>query len=106
MPLTVNELHPHRIKRHYTVRKSPYLVSLVLLLAATSLTLLNIYVRFRDIALQWLPGILKDAFLTNCGVQVPRLIHVKGRTPGPTTFETRYVWTHIHAIHPPALQIC
>ncbi|WVO22921.1 uncharacterized protein IAS62_004264 [Cryptococcus decagattii] len=64
MPLTVNEPHPHRIKRHYTVRKSPYLVSLVLLLAATSLTLLNIY--------------------------VPRLIHVKGRTPGPTTFETRY----------------
>lgn len=52
MPLTVNEPHHHRIKRHYTVRKSPYLVSLVLLLAATSLTLLNIYVR-ADIALRW-----------------------------------------------------
>lgn len=53
MPLTVNEPHHHRIKRHYTVRKSPYLVSLVLLLAATSLTLLNIYVRNCDIALSW-----------------------------------------------------
>ncbi|WVQ82018.1 hypothetical protein IAT38_004146 [Cryptococcus sp. DSM 104549] len=62
MPVTVSE--PHRHKRHYTVRKSPYLVSLIFLLAATSLTLLNIY--------------------------VPKLIHVMGRSPGPTQFETRY----------------
>ncbi|WVQ74755.1 hypothetical protein IAR50_004360 [Cryptococcus sp. DSM 104548] len=69
MPVTVAEptgpSHPqHHRKRHYTVRKSPYLVSLGFLLVATALTLLNIH--------------------------VPQLIHVIGRSPGPTQFETRY----------------
>ncbi|WRT68275.1 uncharacterized protein IL334_005251 [Kwoniella shivajii] len=52
------------VKRHYTMRKSPYLVSLIFLLAATTLTLLNIY--------------------------IPSLLHVIVKTPGPTQFETRY----------------
>ncbi|WVR07418.1 hypothetical protein IAU60_004459 [Kwoniella sp. DSM 27419] len=64
MPGHVHLDEPPRIKRHYTLRKSPYLVSLVFLLAATTLTLLNIY--------------------------VPRLLHVTIRSPGPTQFETRY----------------
>ncbi|TYJ54022.1 hypothetical protein B9479_005356 [Cryptococcus floricola] len=69
MPVSVSEpsgeSHPqHHRKRHYTVRKSPYLVSLAFLLLATALTLLNIH--------------------------VPQLIHVVGRSPGPTQFETRY----------------
>ncbi|ODO06555.1 hypothetical protein I350_03910 [Cryptococcus amylolentus CBS 6273] len=69
MPVTVSEpsgvSHPlHHRKRHYTVRKSPYLVSLAFLLVATALTLLNIH--------------------------VPQLIHVVGRSPGPTQFESRY----------------
>ncbi|ODN92843.1 hypothetical protein L198_05640 [Cryptococcus wingfieldii CBS 7118] len=69
MPVTVNEpsgeSHPlHHRKHHYTFRKSPYLVSLAFLLVATALTLLNIH--------------------------VPQLIHVVGRSPGPTQFETRY----------------
>ncbi|EIW67364.1 hypothetical protein TREMEDRAFT_69815 [Tremella mesenterica DSM 1558] len=46
------------------MRKSPYLVSLILLLAATALTLLNIY--------------------------DPDLVHVIVRSPGPLAFETKY----------------
>nr|XP_018261348.1 uncharacterized protein I303_05786 [Kwoniella dejecticola CBS 10117]OBR83506.1 hypothetical protein I303_05786 [Kwoniella dejecticola CBS 10117] len=64
MPGHVHHSAPPVIKRHYTMRKSPYLVSLIFLLAATTLTLLNIY--------------------------VPSLLHVIVRNPGPTQFETRY----------------
>ncbi|KAK6910599.1 hypothetical protein I203_104631 [Kwoniella mangroviensis CBS 8507] len=64
MPGHVHHSAPPHIKRHYTMRKSPYLVSLIFLLAATTLTLLNIY--------------------------VPSLLHVLVRNPGPTQFETRY----------------
>ncbi|WWD18951.1 hypothetical protein CI109_103408 [Kwoniella shandongensis] len=62
--VTVKEPAAPMFKRHYTIRKSPYLVSLILLLATTTLTLLNIY--------------------------VPQLVHVIVRSPGPTQFETRY----------------
>ncbi|WWC71687.1 uncharacterized protein I206_105645 [Kwoniella pini CBS 10737] len=64
MPGHVRHSAPPVMKRHYTMRKSPYLVSLIFLLAATTLTLLNIY--------------------------VPSLLHVIVRNPGPTQFETRY----------------
>ncbi|KAK8854900.1 hypothetical protein IAR55_003639 [Kwoniella newhampshirensis] len=62
--VTVKEPGAPMFKRTYTMRKSPYLVSLILLLATTALTLANIY--------------------------VPKLIHVIVRSPGPTQFETRY----------------
>ncbi|WOO82668.1 uncharacterized protein LOC62_04G006150 [Vanrija pseudolonga] len=48
----------------HSMRKSPYLISLILLLAATALTVLNI--------------------------KVPSLVRVKIRSPGPTVFETKY----------------
>nr|ODN86355.1 hypothetical protein L203_04057 [Cryptococcus depauperatus CBS 7841] len=66
MPVTVTDQtrNHQRIKHQYTMRKSPYLVSLLFLLTATALTLLNIY--------------------------APQLIHVKGHSPGPTQFESRY----------------
>ncbi|WVF72655.1 hypothetical protein IAT40_007473 [Kwoniella sp. CBS 6097] len=64
MPGHIHHGSPPVAKRPYTMRKSPYLVSLIFLLAATTLTLLNIY--------------------------VPSLLHVTIKSPGPTEFETRY----------------
>ncbi|RSH81418.1 hypothetical protein EHS25_006950 [Saitozyma podzolica] len=64
MPPTVRTKdHPRKQYKH-SMRKSPYFVSLCFLLAATVLTLLNIY--------------------------VADLIHVISRAPGPTQFETKY----------------
>lgn len=46
MPVKIAKSEHQASKRRYkhTMRKSPYLISLILLLAATTLTLLNIYV--------------------------------------------------------------
>lgn len=58
----------------HSMRKGPYLVSLIFLLAATALTLLNIKV--------------SSCHLCSDG-KVADLIRVVGPAPGPTTFETK-----------------
>ncbi|ORY35399.1 hypothetical protein BCR39DRAFT_509279 [Naematelia encephala] len=67
MPIKIAEENGNQqvVRRYkHTMRKSPYLVSLLLLLAATTLTLLNIY--------------------------IADLIHVIVKSPGPLEFETKY----------------
>ena len=44
MPVKINDGQQAVRRYKHSMRKSPYLVSLVFLLAATALTLLNIYV--------------------------------------------------------------
>lgn len=47
MPVKIahnSDTHPPRRRYKHSMRKSPYLVSLILLLGATTLTVLNIYV--------------------------------------------------------------
>ncbi|CAD6567871.1 MAG: hypothetical protein TREMPRED_004035, partial [Tremellales sp. Tagirdzhanova-0007] len=65
MPVKIveNGRHPRRSFKP-SMRKSPYFVSLAFLLAATTLTILNIY--------------------------VADLIHVIARKPGPLVVETKY----------------
>ena len=80
-----NGQHPKlkKYKYKHTLRKSPYFVSLVFLLIATVLTILNIYVSD-----SWSDGV-GDGPETDG--KVPDLIHVIVKSPGPLEFETKYV---------------
>ena len=81
MPVKIDKDAPRRYK--HTLRKAPYLFSLVFLLLATTLTLLNIYVGRSSIRR------LTLAVERLMYPQVADLVHVVVKSPGPLEFETK-----------------